>query len=175
MISRIPGSSCAARKLLTRDPVSSIPTFLCPAVLRPGIFELPLRQLVLPNRHRQAIRQSVRLHTDVQSKPSQTEVSRPKLLLLPVSCPGCGAFAQNMDPNEAGFYSATRKAVKTFAAASRRAGNSRKTLEDGVYKAALHNLDGTLLSELGLDGLSVQGKIIGMNEVWRFCTRLTEP
>ena len=33
---------------------------------------------------------------------------------LPVSCPGCGALTQNVDPGSAGYYSLSRRAVKTY-------------------------------------------------------------
>ncbi|EQL29434.1 hypothetical protein BDFG_07978 [Blastomyces dermatitidis ATCC 26199] len=34
--------------------------------------------------------------------------------LLPFSCPGCGAFTQWVSPDEAGYYSINRKAVKEY-------------------------------------------------------------
>lgn len=37
-----------------------------------------------------------------------------KSLVLPRSCPGCGAFAQCTSPNQAGFYDFARKAVQAF-------------------------------------------------------------
>lgn len=43
-----------------------------------------------------------------------------KLLDLPRSCPGCGAFAQITDPAQAGYYGLTRKAVQGFIAWSRK-------------------------------------------------------
>ncbi|KIV84117.1 hypothetical protein PV11_06089 [Exophiala sideris] len=33
---------------------------------------------------------------------------------LPVSCPGCGALTQDVDPGQAGYYTRSRKAVKTY-------------------------------------------------------------
>lgn len=42
-----------------------------------------------------------------------------KLLDLPRSCPGCGAFTQSTNPDQAGFYGANRKAVQAFIAWSR--------------------------------------------------------
>lgn len=42
-----------------------------------------------------------------------------KLLDLPRSCPGCGAFTQNTSPDQPGFYGANRKAVQAFIAWSR--------------------------------------------------------
>lgn len=33
---------------------------------------------------------------------------------LPISCPGCGALTQWIDPNEPGFYTTGRRSVKSF-------------------------------------------------------------
>ena len=33
---------------------------------------------------------------------------------LPWTCPGCGAYTQNVSPDEAGYYSPTRKSVRAF-------------------------------------------------------------
>ncbi|KAJ9633972.1 hypothetical protein H2204_006519 [Knufia peltigerae] len=43
---------------------------------------------------------------------------------LPVSCPGCGALTQDIEPGEAGYYSRSRKAVKTYLRDSPRIGLS---------------------------------------------------
>ena len=42
-----------------------------------------------------------------------------KILDLPRSCPGCGAFTQITNPDQAGFYEITRKGVEAFIAWSR--------------------------------------------------------
>ncbi|KAL6247721.1 hypothetical protein RBB50_005069 [Rhinocladiella similis] len=44
---------------------------------------------------------------------------------LPVSCPGCGALTQDIEPGEAGYYSRSRKAVKTYLRDSGRIGLPR--------------------------------------------------
>ena len=36
------------------------------------------------------------------------------LQLLPICCPGCGAFSQDINSQEAGYYTKSRKAVKAF-------------------------------------------------------------
>jgi genetic interactor of prohibitins 3, mitochondrial len=41
----------------------------------------------------------------------------PTLEALPLSCPGCGAYTQLREPDEAGYFSLTRKPVKVFLAA----------------------------------------------------------
>lgn len=33
---------------------------------------------------------------------------------LPLSCPGCGALTQDVDPGEAGFYTTSRRAVRSY-------------------------------------------------------------
>ncbi|KAI5287276.1 hypothetical protein KEM54_006108, partial [Ascosphaera aggregata] len=44
-----------------------------------------------------------------QKPPSRTTPA-----VLPISCPGCGAFTQWVYPNEIGFYTLTRKSVKAY-------------------------------------------------------------
>lgn len=39
---------------------------------------------------------------------------KPGLASLPISCPGCGAFTQWIDPEQAGYYTTTRRAVKVY-------------------------------------------------------------
>ena len=48
-----------------------------------------------------------------------SSVGLDKLLDLPRSCPGCGAFTQSTSPDQPGFYGANRKAVQAFIAWSR--------------------------------------------------------
>jgi hypothetical protein len=47
-------------------------------------------------------------------------VRQDKSLILPRSCPGCGAFTQFTIPEQAGFYDFARKAVQAFVAWSKR-------------------------------------------------------
>lgn len=80
----------------------SILTFLCP---------IPLR-LLLARRGR--IRKSRPQMRYLQVRTSSPLPSR--ILTLPRSCPGCGAFTQITNPNNAGFYSLKRKSVNAFVA-----------------------------------------------------------
>lgn len=43
-----------------------------------------------------------------------------ELLDMPRSCPGCGAFSQITNADQAGYYGGTRKAVQAFIARSRK-------------------------------------------------------
>ncbi|GAM36706.1 hypothetical protein TCE0_018f06005 [Talaromyces pinophilus] len=61
---------------------------------------------------------------------------------LPISCPGCGAYAQTIDSNEPGFYSRTRKKAKQqwhkrqqAIAKEQRNISSRDAVEDGAASA----------------------------------------
>ena len=47
-------------------------------------------------------------------------VSPALLKQLPWSCPGCGAYTQLVEPDEAGYYSLTRKSVRSFLKAQRK-------------------------------------------------------
>lgn len=52
--------------------------------------------------------------------------------MLPVSCPGCGAFTQWIDPKEAGYYTTTRRAVKAYI---------RSGLQDQTAKTAENEVE----------------------------------
>ncbi|KKZ67134.1 hypothetical protein EMCG_07193 [[Emmonsia] crescens] len=63
------------------------------------------------------------LHTSPDT-PENTDIAQPVIpesippkldpTSLPFSCPGCGAFTQWVTPEEAGYYSISRKAVKEY-------------------------------------------------------------
>lgn len=42
----------------------------------------------------------------------QEATSENLIEILPVSCPGCGAFSQTIEPDEPGYYGATRKQTR---------------------------------------------------------------
>lgn len=86
----------------------SIPTFLCP---------IPLR-LLLARRGRicksRLQKRSLQLRT--ADTPPKALPLPSRLLTLPRTCPGCGAFTQITNPNNAGFYNLKRKSVTAFVA-----------------------------------------------------------
>lgn len=55
------------------------------------------------------------------------------LLDLPRSCPGCGAFTQTTNPDQAGYYGEARKAVQAFIAWSRKVPTEQQEKD---YKSA---------------------------------------
>lgn len=62
------------------------------------------------------------LSTTTQSYP---QPSKPVEDVLPVCCPGCGAYAQTVEPNEPGYYGKTRKHVRKLILESQRAAKDR--------------------------------------------------
>lgn len=86
----------------------SIPTFLCP---------IPLR-LLLARRGRicKSRLQMRSLQLSTAGTPPKALPLPSRLLTLPRTCPGCGAFTQTTNPNNAGFYSLKRKSVNAFVA-----------------------------------------------------------
>ncbi|PVH84612.1 hypothetical protein DL98DRAFT_512518 [Cadophora sp. DSE1049] len=116
-----------------RIPLADIPTFLCPAILRAT--SVPLRcvhkqsQCIAPASQRRYITSTA------PSVPQNSRVTRkPSLQKLPQQCAGCGALSQTVDSDGPGFYTLTRKSVKTFVEGVSAHGLSA---EDEVVKAAL--------------------------------------
>ncbi|KAG9850253.1 hypothetical protein KCU98_g9524, partial [Aureobasidium melanogenum] len=70
---------------------------------------------------------------------------------LPLSCPGCGAPSQTVAPEEAGFYSLSRSAVRKFVQ-----DDAKK--EDLVFQATMDKVDNKVLQELGLEGAASAAK-----------------
>ena len=60
---------------------------------------------------------SLRLRNDASlldnTKPLVVRELRPRVEdVLPICCPGCGAYSQTVEPNEPGYYNRTRKQVR---------------------------------------------------------------
>lgn len=48
--------------------------------------------------------------------------------LLPICCPGCGAYSQTIDPNEPGYYSMTRKETRKLLTKTKRLAEEKDKL-----------------------------------------------
>ncbi|KAI9697246.1 MAG: hypothetical protein M1836_004810 [Candelina mexicana] len=73
---------------------------------------------------------------------------------VPFSCPGCGALTQTADSNGAGFYSKARRSLKASAHEKAKDHEGEKARQ--VYEAALANVEGDVLKQLGLSASSVE-------------------
>lgn len=52
--------------------------------------------------------------------------------VLPTCCPGCGAFSQTIEPNEPGYYSASRKQTRKLLASKKEAIEQSNVVEDAA-------------------------------------------
>jgi hypothetical protein len=158
-------SSRTVRNCLTYG-VSPLPVFLCPVLLRFPKIELSSQSIVVPKRQ-QTFGQVSRLHTGIRGGVPDLGNGSVDIALLPVSCPGCGALVQTIEPHEAGFYSATRKVVGVFTTQKGATEVPEDTSEDLIYKAALQNAKSDLLQEMGLANLSALSKTCCSNRFLR--------
>ncbi|PYI11561.1 hypothetical protein BO78DRAFT_332617 [Aspergillus sclerotiicarbonarius CBS 121057] len=79
------------------------PLHLSTALTRTSIFSRPVRNTTEPRTQLRS------LSTSVPLRASSSELIDD---VLPVCCPGCGAYAQTVEPNEAGYYGKTRKQTR---------------------------------------------------------------
>lgn len=152
-----------ARTLLNHDVHSaSIPTFLCPALLKAPV--AAPRRPAPASAHSKSFSTFGRARQQSVAVPSaETVESHPVDALpsdetttgrsLPRACPGCGAPSQIFDKKEAGYYNVDRKVIQDYLG-----WDSSKALqaskEDDIYANALKSVDPALLGEMriGKDG-----------------------
>ncbi|KAI8935028.1 hypothetical protein NX059_008692 [Plenodomus lindquistii] len=141
-----------ARTLLNHE--TSIPAFLCPALLRPpAATSRQNAQPTRPNRPRKNFSTLPRVQQqhDIPSTEIVESHQPPPAprRSLPRACPGCGAPAQTTEKSEAGYYNTERKAVWDYA--NRDVDKVQEsTHEDDIYNKALENVSPELLGELGI-------------------------
>ena len=141
-----------------RIPHATIPSFLCPVLLRNPLGEnrvLAKRSQCTQNfstfsRRRQEAVAAINEIPETSIPEILPSEAPPPQQTLPRACPGCGAPAQENDKNEAGYYNTDRRHVKAFLNHEPRAVKEEKA-EDDIYVKALADADPKLLEELGLD------------------------
>ena len=84
-----------------------------------------------------------RLSSPASASISPFPIARP----LPTTCPGCGALSQTVELKEAGYYSITRGAVKSFLGLTR---GEKETASAGPILA---QLDERTRQQYGFEGL----------------------
>ena len=134
-------------------PASGVSLFLCPTALHgsrllPKLTATPVSQL--PQRRM--------VHAEATSVPNDaTNSERAKLdqPTLPLTCNGCGAFAQTYDSDQLGYYDVTAKRVRNWRRLQDREAMKEASKEDDVISEVLKSMDSAKLEELGLTAESM--------------------
>ena len=97
------------------------------------------------------------LHVE-DGSPIKEDVVPPLAVVqkLPLNCPGCGAYTQTLNPQEAGFYPPTQKRLRNFLASQQNSdARVRQEEEAAVYSRTINGANASLLESLGLDSDSL--------------------
>ncbi|KAH6618926.1 hypothetical protein C7974DRAFT_39429 [Boeremia exigua] len=162
-----------ARTLLNHDALqASLPTLLCPALLRPAArprrYAAPTQRFATFARAQQDAQQDAPAVPEGSERPPlsapatsppatsppatsapETPPLQPERRSLPRGCPGCGAPSQLFDKREAGYYNVDRGAVRAYLHWDPRHAHAASN-EDDVYARALKDARPELLAELGV-------------------------
>ncbi|MCJ1381795.1 hypothetical protein MMC17_004906 [Xylographa soralifera] len=121
-----------------------VPNFLCPALARPSVLQVFSRPRARSSKPAPTAPRILYrcIHVQVnESPPVIHPLASTQLSLLPWTCPGCGAYTQIQNTGDAGFYTTSRKAVKTFVSARRRAINGSITRGVGTNESGVEKPD----------------------------------
>ncbi|XTI82182.1 hypothetical protein V2W45_7595 [Cenococcum geophilum] len=133
-------------------PHASIPAFLCPALLRSQpVTGFPPQNLPRPKKAFSTFGRKRTPDTAIATPSpasSTPPAPQPNKRVLPVCCPGCGAPTQILASSEAGYYSLSRGAVKSYLNYD---DSQTKATEDDVFTKAIKQVDNKVLEDLGLD------------------------
>jgi len=131
-----------------------VPTFLCPSLVESIRFAGCARHVSRSgsSRAQPTGLQDRCLHTRPLGREADIQpIDHSKLSFLPWTCPGCGAYTQTLNPDNAGFYSTSRRPVKAFVAAQSAAAK-RKRAGEPVALTKINDDTGTGIQSLGLPG-----------------------
>ncbi|KAI9751926.1 MAG: hypothetical protein M4579_005837 [Chaenotheca gracillima] len=129
---------------------SSVPLFLCPALLRAR----PQSSKGFSRRSLQPKSWQRRLQTEATAQTTGIATEKKEPYALPFICPGCGALSEGAAPGEAGFYSPGRKTVRLWLRQGEPKTDPKKVNEDAIFSEALQKADKSLLNETGLQDAS---------------------
>jgi hypothetical protein len=145
---------CVRNSLRRHPDLLDIPTFLCPALLRPASGTLLSRELRFQRTNRSTLSkaQTRAVHIEPAAR-SETDTAHGNdvstatpATRLPPQCTGCGALSQTVYKDEPGFYSVGRKAVKLYLNGDQA---SKRKEEEDLVQAALQGVDAKLAESLG--------------------------
>lgn len=106
-------TSRALNFLTTRSssPLINILGFLCPSLLRLPHITSPTSPA--PKEKSRLRNPNARTYSAIANfSAGNNDIPISQLAALPLSCPGCGALTQDIESDDAGFYSMDRKSVK---------------------------------------------------------------
>lgn len=145
---RVSTARLLSRALGIGERAASVPVFLCPAV--------GLRSSPAPRAPGNLARSSRRFNgTGVSARAVEdgppARVDQP-VRQLPVTCSGCGAFAQTGDAQQLGYFDLQSRRVRNWLRPrkSERPGSSAAAAEDKIVDDVLKGLDEERLEALGL-------------------------
>lgn len=134
-------------------PASGVPLFLCPTIQHGGSTLSKLRAT-------QPVRlvQRRTVHVEATSAPIPEDspaTAKSDHRDLPLTCSGCGAFAQTNDSNQLGYYDVTAKRVRNWRRLQDKDAEKKSSEEDDVINEVLKSMDSAKLEELGLSAGSL--------------------
>ena len=128
---------------LLKAPSDLVPLVICPKlIIYTGVSH--------DSRSRRPRTCGHQLHTEALATASYGCSTASQLSSLPRSCPGCGAYTQNANPEQPGFYGTTRKVVKAFTARTLHGSMERCNEESKTFERIVGAADVSLLSQMGL-------------------------
>lgn len=151
---RVPAARWLNRVLRIGEgaPSRGLPVYLCPAVGKP---RKPLSRQPLGDASRVQRRFNHAEATTTNAADSTTisreESAKAPVRKLPVTCSGCGAFAQTSDSHQLGYYDLQSKRVRVWMHPRKHEPRESESAEDKVVEDVLGALDSSKLKELGLD------------------------
>ncbi|KAG5933597.1 hypothetical protein E4U53_000941 [Claviceps sorghi] len=149
-------------------PAAGVPVFLCPAIgltrrLDADITDSAPRRRRLHHAHAADVASSVPsalLDADRAPERVPERVPEQPARSLPVTCSGCGAFAQTTDAQQLGHFDLQSRRVRQWLHPRTRSGASRETSadhEDRIVDNVLKTLAPETLQELGLSAEALLG------------------
>ncbi|KAG6008230.1 hypothetical protein E4U21_004829 [Claviceps maximensis] len=181
---RVPTARWLSRALKIGDVVpaaAGLPVFLCPAI---GLARAASGMDIAPSTPRRCFNHtgsatavsgttSTSAFRDADKTLEDKAPQQPLARKLPVTCSGCGAFAQTTDAQQLGHFDLQTKRVRQWLHPQRRKGNyggrgSSAADEDQIVDNVLKTLAPETLKELGLSAEALIG-----DEDGRFMAKLT--
>lgn len=118
--------------------------FLCPLLVSLRHPPCLIRKNASTYNSRQSHMKNTLAHSSLSSLPLQ-----PQILNLTVTCPGCGAFSQTVNPTQPGYYDIERKAVKAYINQS--VYRLEESAEREIYRQGLERADLSLPQTSGFN------------------------